>query len=185
MVKKQKLYYIIEQLDIDGDKNPDGFLISQYKLDKHFNKIFIKNKYVTFEFAKKKIQNFQSSNKIGGTYSTKKNIKHPQYYQHPQHPQYPQYPQNPQYPQYPQYPQHPQHPQHPQNPQYPQHPNGYYVMSQDEYNMYMNKHQPIYPQHQIIIRDTTNNNSFTNSLFSGLGLGVGFGLGEGLMDALI
>ena len=39
MIKK---YYIIEELDIDGDSNPDGFLISQYKLDKQNNKIFTK-----------------------------------------------------------------------------------------------------------------------------------------------
>lgn len=45
MIKK---YYIIEPLDIDGDKNPDGFLISQYKIDKNNNKIFIKNKYVRY-----------------------------------------------------------------------------------------------------------------------------------------
>jgi hypothetical protein len=46
-------YYIIEPLDINGDKNPDGFLISQYRLDKYGNKIFLKNKYVTYELAKK------------------------------------------------------------------------------------------------------------------------------------
>ena len=45
MVKK---YYIIEPLDIDGDTNPDGFLVSQYKLDRNNNKIFLKNKYITF-----------------------------------------------------------------------------------------------------------------------------------------
>jgi hypothetical protein len=56
MIKK---YYIIEPLDIDGDSNPDGFLISQYKLDRNNNKIFLKNKYITY--AK-----FNSLNKKGG-----------------------------------------------------------------------------------------------------------------------
>ena len=45
MIKK---YYIVEPLDIDGDSNPDGFLVSQYKLDRNNNKIFLNNKYVTF-----------------------------------------------------------------------------------------------------------------------------------------
>ena len=45
MVKK---YYIVEPIDIDGDKNNDGFLVSQYKFDKYNNKIFLKNKYITF-----------------------------------------------------------------------------------------------------------------------------------------
>ena len=48
-MKQHKFYYIIEEIDIDGDKQSDGFLISQYKLDKQNNKIFTKNKYVTYE----------------------------------------------------------------------------------------------------------------------------------------
>jgi hypothetical protein len=64
MIKK---YYIIEPLDIDGDKNPDGFLISQYKLDKNNNKIFLKNKYV-------KYSNLNNYNKKGGA-SRKSNKK--------------------------------------------------------------------------------------------------------------
>jgi hypothetical protein len=59
MIKK---YYIIEPLDIDGDSNPDGFLISQYKLDRNNNKIFLKNKYITY--AK-----FNSLHKKGGQLS--------------------------------------------------------------------------------------------------------------------
>ena len=31
-------YYLIEPIDIDGDKNPDGFLVSQYRIDKNGNK---------------------------------------------------------------------------------------------------------------------------------------------------
>jgi len=48
-MSKRKFYYIIEELDIDGDKQADGFLISQYRLDKQNNKIFTKNKYTTFK----------------------------------------------------------------------------------------------------------------------------------------
>jgi hypothetical protein len=52
---KNGFYYIIEPIDIDGDINPDGFLISQYKIDKNNNKIFTKNRYMTFELFKKKM----------------------------------------------------------------------------------------------------------------------------------
>ena len=44
----KKLFYIIEPIDVDGDKIPDGFLASQYRIDKYGNKIFLKNKYITF-----------------------------------------------------------------------------------------------------------------------------------------
>ena len=47
-----KYYYIIEGIDIDGDKNEDGFIISRYKIDKNGNKIFIKTKYLTFDELK-------------------------------------------------------------------------------------------------------------------------------------
>ncbi len=52
---KNGFYYIIEPIDIDGDINPDGFLISQYKIDRNNNKIFTKNRYMTFELFKKKM----------------------------------------------------------------------------------------------------------------------------------
>jgi hypothetical protein len=52
----KKRYYLVEPLDIDGDKNPDGFLVSQYRIDKYGNKIFLKNKYVTFEALKTSIK---------------------------------------------------------------------------------------------------------------------------------
>jgi hypothetical protein len=45
-------YYLIEPIDIDGDKNPDGFLVSQYRIAKNGNKIFLKNKYVTYDKLK-------------------------------------------------------------------------------------------------------------------------------------
>jgi len=58
----KKRYYLIEPLDIDGDKNPDGFLVSQYRIDKNGNKIFLKNKYVTYKLLKERIK----SKKGGG-----------------------------------------------------------------------------------------------------------------------
>ena len=52
----KKFYYLIESLDINGDKNPDGFLITKYKINKKNNdKIFLVSKYVTFKNFKKKI----------------------------------------------------------------------------------------------------------------------------------
>ncbi len=48
-------YYLIEPIDIDGDKNPDGFLVSQYRIDKNGNKIFLKNKYITYKLFKEKV----------------------------------------------------------------------------------------------------------------------------------
>lgn len=56
----KKLYYIIEPIDVDNDKIPDGFLASQYRIDKYGNKIFTKNKYITFANFKSRI------NKNGG-----------------------------------------------------------------------------------------------------------------------
>lgn len=51
----KKFYYLIESLDINGDKNSDGFLITKYKINKKNNdKIFLVSKYVTFKNFKKK-----------------------------------------------------------------------------------------------------------------------------------
>jgi hypothetical protein len=57
-MKQRKFYYIIEEIDINGDKQSDGFLISQYKIDKQNNKIFTKNKYVTYEKFKSVMQKY-------------------------------------------------------------------------------------------------------------------------------
>jgi hypothetical protein len=56
----KKVFYIIEPIDVDGDKVPDGFLASQYRIDKYGNKIFLKNKFITFANFKSRI------NKKGG-----------------------------------------------------------------------------------------------------------------------
>lgn len=58
-MKQHKFYYIIEEIDINGDKQSDGFLISQYKIDKQNNKIFTKNKYVTYEKFKSVMQKYK------------------------------------------------------------------------------------------------------------------------------
>jgi len=60
-MKAKKLFYIIEPIDVDNDKIPDGFLASQYRIDKYGNKIFTKNKYITFANFKSRI------NKKGGS----------------------------------------------------------------------------------------------------------------------
>lgn len=55
---KKKFYYLIEEIDIDGDKNYDGFIITKYKINhKTMDKIFMKTKYVTIkDFQKKALE---------------------------------------------------------------------------------------------------------------------------------
>jgi hypothetical protein len=161
MIKK---YYIIEPLDIDGDTNPDGVLISQYKLDKYNNKIFLKNKYITFE----KINTYIKKGGYSSYYSNKRHQQH-----HPYHleqkqnlivltpDEYNAYMNNKikpqqllnQYP--PQY-----HHQYP--PQYP----------------------PQYHHQQPIILKNNHNGSFGNAFMSGVGGGAGFGISTAIIDAL-
>lgn len=153
----KKRYYLIEPLDIDGDKNSDGFLISQYRIDKYGNKIFLKNKYVTYEYMKS-----LNKNKTGGRAATAKkpklNVKimndqeyinflnykkqyqqqYPQQYSQQYSRQYPH-----QYPH--QYPQ-----QHPQ------------------------QHPP-----EIVVRNAHN---FTDSMKQGFGLGLGFQAADAVGD---
>ena len=54
-MKIKKVFYIIEPIDVDNDKIPDGFIASQYRIDKYGNKIFLKTKYITFKDFKSKI----------------------------------------------------------------------------------------------------------------------------------
>jgi len=58
--KRKNVYYLLEPIDIDGDNNHDGILISKYKLDKNFNKIFIKNKFITFKDFNQHMKKFKS-----------------------------------------------------------------------------------------------------------------------------
>jgi len=103
----KKFYYLIEDIDINRDKKPDGFLITKYKIDKKtLDKIFLKSKYVSFENFKKKVKLIK--NKKGGQNNYPNNYPYmnntqynkmmnnpgyypPQYnnYNHNQHQQYP------------------------------------------------------------------------------------------------
>jgi hypothetical protein len=159
MIKK---YYIIEPLDIDGDSNPDGILISQYKLDKYNNKIFLKNKYITFL----KLNNFI---KKGGDSDYHSNKRHHQHY--PYHPEqkqniivlkpeeYNAYMNNKIPPQ--------------------QLLNNPHILQHHNQHQYHNQYQ----QQPIILRDN-HSNSFGNSFMSGVGGGAGFGISTAIIDAL-
>lgn len=160
-MKSKKVFYIIEPIDIDGDKIHDGFLASQYRIDKYGNKIFLKNKYISFADFNSKI------NKNGGA---KKRVKIPKVKLQKnnnnlivmtkdeynnfmnQNAYYQQYPNN-QYNQYPQYPQNPPKVLINSGNNIPYNPN-------NQYNQY-----------------NGNDNSFMGNMTSGLGLGVGLGFG--------
>jgi hypothetical protein len=166
----KKRYYLIEPIDINGDKNPDGFLISQYRIDKNGNKIFLKNKYVTYKLFKEKLKSKSGGKNIVNNsfvpqprivyvnekgYNANMNAKY--------------------------YPNHNQHyrsnysnsqPYH-HNPHNPHNPH---------YNPHYNPHNPHhqYPP-QVMVRD---NNSFGSNLSSGLGLGIGFAVGDNIIDGI-
>jgi len=54
MIKK-KFYYLIEDIDINGDNNADGFIITKYKINSKTNdKNFLQTKYVSIEDFQKK-----------------------------------------------------------------------------------------------------------------------------------
>lgn len=60
-----KYFKLIEELDIDGDKNPDGFLINLCTLDKNNNIIYLKSKYMTFnKYIKNKKWGSDNNNNI-------------------------------------------------------------------------------------------------------------------------
>lgn len=151
---KTRFYYLIEELDIDGDKQSDGFLISQYKLDRYKNKIFTKNKYVTFKDFKSYIATF-NKNKIGGysynnhhnnnqivtmTKTELNNLLNNQYKQ----------------------------PNYNHNQYHYQHPPYVTVQGNHGYHGHQGHH----------------GNGFFDNLTSGLGLGAGFSIGDGMMDGL-
>jgi hypothetical protein len=163
-------YYLIEPIDIDGDKNPDGFLVSQYRIDKNGNKIFLKNKYITYKLFKEKVK---SKSKTGGRrfvnsivpvsqnkivyvnekgYNANMNTKYYPNYNQPYRSNSQPYPYNP-------------------------HQNQY------QYNPYQNQYNPNNPYNQyppqVMVRD---NNSFGSNLMSGLGLGIGFSFADNIID---
>jgi len=149
---KTRFYYLIEELDIDGDKQSDGFLISQYKLDRYKNKIFTKNKYVTFKDFKSYIQKFNTNKTTGGFFNNHQNnhqnnqivtmtkqelnnLLNNQYKHHNYN-----------------------------NNQYPP-----YITVQGNHG-YQGYH------------GHGHGNTFFDNVASGFGLGIGFGLGDGLME---
>ena len=163
----KKLFYIIEPIDVDNDKIPDGFLASQYRIDKYGNKIFTKNKYITFANFKSRI------NKKGGSslYHSKPLLKNNKEVVQISKEEYIQFMNlklkpgqlppdvlinnGPQYPQY----HHNGHPQYPHNygpPNYP--PNGH---------------------------NTGNTgNTFMDNVGYGVGAGVGLAAGDALFDGI-
>lgn len=158
MIKK---YYIIEPLDIDGDSNPDGFLVSQYKLDKFNNKIFLKNKYITYS----KLNNYI---KKGGnsSYSYKKNHHNNNHHNNqnmivltPE--QYNAFMNN-------------------KNPQqYPfQHQNQHQNHNYQQQHQYSHQYPP-----PVMIRNN-HSGSFGSSLTSGFGIGIGAAAGSTLFDSI-
>jgi hypothetical protein len=186
--KASKLFYIIEPIDIDGDKNPDGFLASQYKIDKYGNRIYLKNKYITFENLKQNIIIAQQFKIGGANKKSKSNMiymtteeynkfinSHQQnppkliinegYHQNNHNHNYnPNYPNNPNYnPNYPN--------NHNYNPNYPNNPNN------PNYN-------PNYPNNPNYNQQNDGQNSFMGNLQSGIGLGIGFGMGDALVDGI-
>ena len=168
----KKRYYLIEPIDIDGDKNPDGFLISQYRINKAGNRIFLKNKYITFDNLKKykdKIAKMQKGGRVGKNPQQLPQQQLPPQYQQQYHPQYQQ-----QY--HPQY--HPQyHQQYPQ--QYQQYPNNISVLTPEQYNQNLNARANNTQTNEMIFKDQTGFvNNFKNSAGSALGTGLVFsGLG--------
>jgi len=53
---KKKFYYLIEDIDINGDNNADGFIITKYKITSKTNdKIFLQTKYFSIEGFQKKM----------------------------------------------------------------------------------------------------------------------------------
>lgn len=61
-----KYNYLIEEIDIDGDKNPDGILMTKFKIDKYCDKIFIKSKYISKEKVDKVMSHFSLKKTKGG-----------------------------------------------------------------------------------------------------------------------
>lgn len=56
MMIKKKFYYLIEDIDINGDNNADGFIITKYKINSRTNdKIFLQTKYFSIEDFQKKM----------------------------------------------------------------------------------------------------------------------------------
>jgi len=158
MVNK-KYYYLIEDIDIDGDTKPDGFLITRYKIDKKNNdKIFLKSKYVSFQNFKKKLNKMKKTLKGGHDLMDFDNNKHHNNYNN--------------------YPHH--------NQKYPPHVyNNVPYMNNREFNNYMNNNNyPNYPNNQGQVMVAYHKPDMGTAFMEGLGGGLGAGLGLGIMDGI-
>ena len=197
----KKLFYIIEPIDVDGDKNPDGFLASQYRIDKYGNKIFLKNKYITFAAFNARLNKNGGAKKKAAPKPKRKLVKNKSdtvvmtkdeynkfMNQNAYGQQYP-HSNNNQYPQLPQYP--PgvlintgnnipfngfNNGYNPNNPNDPYNPNNNYPNNANYPN------NPNYPN------NNGNNPTFMQrvgeSMATGAGLGFGFAAGDALFDGV-
>jgi hypothetical protein len=174
MVNK-KFYYLIEDIDIDGDTNPDGFLITKYKIDKkNKDKIFLKSKYVSFQNFKKKLNKIKKTLKGGDDFmdfGDNNHKKHP--HNHPHN--------------YNNYQNHHHNHRGYNNFPPPHAYNNVPFMNNNEFNNYMNNNK--YPnqynaqnQPQVIVAH--HNRDMGTALAEGFSGGLGAGLGLGIMDGI-
>jgi hypothetical protein len=167
--KRKNVYYLIEPIDIDGDNNHDGILISKYKLDKNFNKIFIKNKFITFKDFNQHMKKFKShinKKEKGGAAKSNEPEKEIVYVRTLNDKEYNNFMNN-------NYPPPHQYPPHAYQQPYPQQPPPYGYP---------------YPYQQpppVAIHPPQNDNGgFLGNVGSGLGLGLGVGFGASAGEAL-
>ena len=174
-MKAKKLFYIIEPIDVDNDKIPDGFLASQYRIDKYGNKIFTKNKYITFADFKSRINKKKGCIKVPA--ANPKLIKNNNdvivmsktdfnNYMN-QNAYYQQYPHNPNNP----------------YPQYPQYPPGVLVNNGNYGNNGYNGYNDNYGNYGNY-GNNGNQNTFMGNMANSVGQGVGLGFGVAAGDAL-
>jgi hypothetical protein len=186
-MKNKKVFYIIEPIDVDGDKIPDGFLASQYRIDKYGNKIFLKNKFITFADFNAKINKKGGAKRKNTKVKLQKNnnnlvvmtkdeynkfMNQNAYYQ-----QYPHQPNNP----YPQYPQYPPNVLINTGNNIPYNPNNNFNNFNNNPNYPNNPNNPNYPNNND---DNTFMGKLGDSVTRGVGLGIGLNIGDALFDGV-
>ena len=161
-MKAKRVFYILEQIDVDGDNIADGFLASQYRIDKYGNKIFLKNKYITFVDLKSRVK---SKSKGGATAKLQPNsndviiMTKDEYNRFMNQNAY-----NQQYPNQPYYPNQPNQP-------------------------YPNQQYQQYPPNVLVNNGNNGNNgsfmsNLGNNMAYGFGAGVGLAAGDALFDGI-
>jgi hypothetical protein len=172
-MKAKRVFYILEQIDVDGDNIADGFLASQYRIDKYGNKIFLKNKYITFADLKSRVKSnggSKSKSKAKPKLQPNSNdviiMTKDEYNRFMNQNAY-----NQQYPNQP-YP----------NQQYPNQP---YPNQPYPNQPYPNQQ---YPPNVLVNNGNNNNNSFMSNLGAnfayGAGAGVGLAAGDAIFDGI-